>query len=299
MKHISQSLFRRRSRLQPVAVAFLCVLGLSACASDNKVEQAWNQDKQAIQGAIQQVEHKQQQTDSESQRQASALLDVQSRLDTLEQKNELLGKESKTQQAQIDALTARIAALQRNKVKKAERKLKRLAKETKKKPVPKRDAAKPRSEVIVPKPIATAPAPKVDQAAVAEAEKNAYTSAYLALKSGRFDEAGKAFNAQLDKYPAGEYADQAWYWLGETRFAQNDTGKALNAFKYVADHYPDSVKHAAALLKLGQLSEMKQHWQTSLSYYKRLISDHADSSLAEQAREAVNRVQPRIKQRGE
>ncbi|MFQ5519579.1 MAG: tol-pal system YbgF family protein, partial [Mariprofundus sp.] len=82
-----------------------------------------------------------------------------------------------------------------------------------------------------------------------------------------------------------------WYWLSETRFAQNDNARALNAFKYVADHYPNSVKHAAALLKLGQISEVQNKWQQSASYYKRLINEHADSSLAEQARAALNKIQ--------
>jgi len=282
------------------------MVGLNACATDNKAIVDAEQDKQALlKATIAQLKDHQQQSDAQYTQQAALLSELQSRLDGLEQKVDALGNTSQAEQAQINALSSHIDRLHQKKTimkAKAKPTVVDHAKNTNKpksKPNQTAAATKPRSTVVVPKAIKAAAIPKVDQAAVAEAEKNTYTSAYLALKSGSFDEAGKAFNAQLDKYPAGEYADQAWYWLGETRFAQNNTDKALNAFKYVADHYPNSVKHAAALLKLGQLSEMQNHWQASLSYYKRLISDHADSSLAEQAREAVNRVQPRIKPSGE
>jgi len=304
----SQSNNRRRPRFQSVAVVLLCVSGLNACATDNKAIVDAEQDKQALlKATVAQLKDHQQQSDAQYTQQAALLSEFQSRLDELEQKLDALGNTSQAEQAQINALSSHIDRLHRKKLKQTAKARPAStavdhAKKTstvKSKPNQTAAAIKPRSSVVVPKAIKAAAIPKVDQAAVAEAEKNTYTSAYLALKSGSFDEAGKAFNAQLDKYPAGEYADQAWYWLGETRFAQNNTDKALNAFKYVADHYPNSVKHAAALLKLGQLSEMQNHWQAALSYYKRLISDHADSSLAEQARDAVNRVQPRIKPSGE
>ena len=303
---IFQAINRRRPRFKPVAVVLLCAVGLNACATDNKAIVDAEQDKQAwLSATIAQLKDHQQQSDAQYAQQAVLLSELQSRLDGLEKKGDALANTSQAEQAQINALSSHIDNLHQKKTiikAKAKPTVVDHAKSTntlKSKPNQTAEATKPRSTVVVPKAIKAAAIPKLDQAAVAEAEKNTYTSAYLALKSGRFDEAGKAFNAQLDKYPAGEYADQAWYWLGETRFAQNNTDKALNAFKYVADHYPNSVKHAAALLKLGQLSEMQNHWQASLSYYKRLISDHADSSLAEQAREAVNRVQPRIKPSGE
>jgi tol-pal system protein YbgF len=128
-------------------------------------------------------------------------------------------------------------------------------------------------------------------AALADTEKNAYTAAYLALKSGRFVEASKGFNEQLDLYPDGEYADQAWYWLGETRYAQHAYGMASNAFKYVINNYPGSVKEDAALLKLGQISQTLNRNNDAIKYYKRLINEHGDSNNADQARDALFSMQ--------
>lgn len=123
--------------------------------------------------------------------------------------------------------------------------------------------------------------------AVEENEKNTYTAAYLAYKSGRLDEAAKGFNRQLDLYPQGEYVDQAWYWLGETRYEQHGYTLAINAFKHIAEHYPQSGKHAAALLRLGQTLQALKYDRDAMKYYDRLIKEHAGSEAAEKARIAL------------
>jgi len=291
----------RRPRVLPVAVVFLCALVLSACATDDKkisLEQVWAQDKQQINSSITQLRDNQTKSDLALQQQETTTSDMQKHIDELEKQNQ-------AQQVQINAMSSRVEYLHKSKANnpakpvqesatklesKLESKLEpNLEPNLEPKLEPKQSAMPLKALPVAPTPVAVVP--KVDKAATAEAEKNAYTSAYLALKSGRYDEAAKAFNKQLDLYPDGEYADQAWYWLGETRFAQNDNGRALNAFKYVADHYPNSVKHAAALLKLGQIAEAQNHPQQSVLYYKRLIRDHVDSSMAEQARKALARIQ--------
>jgi len=259
-----------------VAVIFLCGLVLSACATDDKkvsLEQVWSQDKQQINAAIAQLHDHQMQSDLALQQQADRSADMQKHIDALE-------KLAQSQQAQINAISSRIERLHKKRAK--------SARNRSVKPEPKQRTT-PVKALPPAAPVATA-VPKVDKAAMAEAEKNTYTSAYLALKSGRYDEAANAFNKQLDLYPNGEYADQAWYWLGETRLAQSSTDRAFNAFKYVADHFPNSVKHAAALFKLGQITAARNDYEQSAAYYKRLIRDHPDSSLAEQAREALGRT---------
>ncbi len=273
----------QRLAVQPLAVVCLCALLLSACASDEKNKVIWQQDKPQITAGIAAVQHEQQASADAMQQQTTAIESLQQKIESLEQ----------LVQQQLDhteSLSKHVEQLHRvsnNNSKKtpikANQKPIKLAKAEIKHPAPIKAAP--------PTPVVAAPVtPKIDLVALAEAEKNAYTSAYLALKSGRFDEASIAFNKQLDLYPKGEYTDQAWYWLGETRLAQGDNTKALNAFKYVADHYSNSVKHAAALLKLGQLSQSQNRYTTARAYYQRLIQDHADSSLAEQARAALSNL---------
>jgi len=281
----------RRLPVQPAAVVLLCALVLNACAADDKtavLEQGWAKDKQQIHSELAALRDQQVRADQADEKQAAELVDLAGRVAALEQL-------SQTQQAQIKALSSKIESLHRSRPARAS-----VAARTKQPELAAKAAISPKPEprqrttaVKALPPVASpvAATPKVDKAALAEAEKNAYTAAYLALKSGRYEEAATAFNKQLDLYPDGEYADQAWYWLGEGCFAQNDSERALNAFKYVADHFPDSVKHAAALFKLAQIAEMRKQPQQAARYYQRLIRDHADSSLAGQAREALTRLQ--------
>ena len=126
--------------------------------------------------------------------------------------------------------------------------------------------------------------------AIEENEKNTYTAAYLAFKSGRLDEAAKGFNKQLDLYPKGEYVDQAWYWLGETRYEQHGYTLAINAFKHIADHYPNSGKHAASLLKLGQILQALKRYRDAKKYYARLVKEHGDTEAAEKAKAALAEI---------
>lgn len=262
----------RRPLVFPVAVVLLCALGLNGCANKEKqraLEQARAQEKQQIRDSIEQLRADQMHSELVRQQQDIVLNEMLERIGKLE-------KLHQSQQAQLTALSTRMERLHHRPYTKKSRI---------KKQMPEQERGGNPEHAL---PGISA---KADKAALLEAEKNAYTAAYLALKSGRYDEAANAFNKQLDMYPDGEYSDQAWYWLGETRLAQHDQFRALNAYKYVADHYPDSVKHANALLKLGQISEAQNHWQQSAMYYERLIRDHADSDLAEQARKALGRAQ--------
>lgn len=266
---------KRRPLVFPVAALLLCSGSLTACVGDGGRATGWEQDKESVIRSVQDLKLGQQQAREFSRAQVAT---SEARLLELESVNKL-------QQQEIDSLQAQLKALQLASKKAAVRKSVAV-----KKPVKKAKVEKKRRTTPVKAPVKPPVIPvksKVDIAAEALAEKNAYTAAYLALKSGRFDEASSAFNAQLDQYPQGEYADQAWYWLGETRFAQGGLEKALHAFKYVADRYPDSAKHAAALLKLGQISEAMSHTDKAIAYYKRLVKEHSDSVATEQARSRI------------
>lgn len=124
-----------------------------------------------------------------------------------------------------------------------------------------------------------------------ESEKNAYTSAYLALKSGRYDEASQAFKTLLLKHPKGEYADQANYWLGESYFAQQKMKEAIKAFKRVANSYPNSAKYPAALLKLASAYQETGRKGDAKAVLQRLIREHSDSNAAGQARRKLKTIE--------
>lgn len=122
-------------------------------------------------------------------------------------------------------------------------------------------------------------------------EKDAYTKAYLALKSGKYAEAIQGFEAFLQAFPDGEYADQAWFWLGESHYAEKQVEKAIRDFRTVAEKHPDSVKHPAALLRLGQILQLRGRNREARRYYERLIREHPDTPAADQARSALRALE--------
>ena len=273
---------KRRLLVIPAAVVLLCSGTLISCVPKDTAKVSWEQDKDTVIRSVHDIKLGQQEAEAFSR---DMLTSIEERMQAHEEVNA-------KQQQEIESLLAKIKILQaaekKDAVKKAlgAKKKARLAIIAARRPVA--------VEVPVIPPVVIAK-PKVTTPAEVEAEKNAYTAAYLALKSGRFEEASSAFNAQLDKYPQGEYSDQAWYWLGETRFAQHDLEKAQHAFKYVVDRYAKSAKYAAALLKLGQISESMNNNDKAFAYYQRLVKERGDSVVAEQARSRMaelNKTRP-------
>lgn len=82
-------------------------------------------------------------------------------------------------------------------------------------------------------------------------ERKNYELAFNLLKQGQYDSAVAAFQAFLGTYPAGRFADNAQYWLGETNYVQRRFNDALQEFGKVLTNHPDSPKRADAMLKMG------------------------------------------------
>ena len=100
-------------------------------------------------------------------------------------------------------------------------------------------------------------------------ERAAYRAAFAVLKHGRYDEASRAFLAFLQAYPAGAYAANARYWLGESYYVTQNYSLALEQFQQLRRAYPQHDKAAGALLKVG------------LSHYGLSQLDEAEAVLSQ------------------
>ena len=114
-------------------------------------------------------------------------------------------------------------------------------------------APAPQPSQSPPQPSATATTEPVAAPAGVDpfAEQQAYQGAFDLLKSGNYDEAAVAFRQFTATYPAGSYADNAQYWLGETHYITRRFELALQEFQRLVSKYPGSQKLAGALLKIG------------------------------------------------
>ncbi|WP_186828194.1 tol-pal system protein YbgF [Pseudoxanthomonas taiwanensis] len=82
-------------------------------------------------------------------------------------------------------------------------------------------------------------------------ERAAYEAAFNTLKAGDYARSAEAFQAFLDTHPAGVYAPNALYWLGESYYATGNYALAGQQFRALMERYPTHDKAPGALLKLG------------------------------------------------
>jgi tol-pal system protein YbgF len=78
-----------------------------------------------------------------------------------------------------------------------------------------------------------------------------YDSAYLDITRGNNELARMGFNEFLNRFSESSLADNAQYWIGETYYASEDYGRAVQEFEKVITNHPKGDKVAASLLKIG------------------------------------------------
>lgn len=243
----------------------MVLLAFSGCVP--KGAASWQADKEIVLQSIQQT-----QVDNASMHEKVA---------TLEARVIELEKSLKEQEAENKALAASITAVRKSSSRKIisskiSAKDQKLARKLEKIESSIRSATSKGAPVIQPS----------DKSI----EKNSYTAAYLALKSGRYDEASIGFKTLIYKHPQGEYADQAWFWLAESYFAQRKYNDAIGAFNKVAIDYPESAKHPAALLKLATAYQESARPGDAKAALQRLIQQHPETNAAEQARSELRKM---------
>jgi len=81
--------------------------------------------------------------------------------------------------------------------------------------------------------------------------KDLYEQALTDLKNNKLDQAETKFSQFLNSYPKDALAANAQYWLGEVYYKKQDFAKAAVAFKDGYSKYPEGSKGPDCLLKLG------------------------------------------------
>ena len=125
-----------------------------------------------------------------------------------------------------------------------------------------------------------------DQPNVAE-EQQIYQTAYDLIKSKKYNEAIAALQKMLQKYPTGQFAANAHYWLGELYALTGKNDKSANEFSAVMSDFPDSPKVPEAQLKLGMLYLADSKWSDAKSAFKRVVRKYPGTASAHQAMEQL------------
>ena len=84
-------------------------------------------------------------------------------------------------------------------------------------------------------------------------EKAAYDAALDLFRRSRTLDSTYAFVAFLRRYPQSPLADDAWYWLGQSRYIMGEFNDALAAMSTVLQYFPKSPRLPSARLKVGYI----------------------------------------------
>jgi len=137
-----------------------------------------------------------------------------------------------------------------------------------------------------------------DQPNVAE-EQQIYQTAYNYIKAKKYNDAVTALQSMLKKYPSGQFAANAHYWLGELYLVESQQNRsdatlmdqAKVNFTTVLDKYPGHQKAVDALLKLGILEIDQEHWLAARDLLTEVIQKDPDSSRARIAETKIQAMQ--------
>ena len=117
-----------------------------------------------------------------------------------------------------------------------------------------------------------------------------YDTAWADYTNGQWELAVEGFEAYLRTFPRSELADDAQFYIGQTRYADGRFQDSVAAFEDVLHHYPDgdvvpeaSYKRGLALDRLGETEQAQQAFQL-------VIENHPDSTMATLAQQAIERL---------
>lgn len=111
-------------------------------------------------------------------------------------------------------------------------------------------------------------------------DKTRYQAAYQMLRNGHNTRAITAFNSLIADFPAGEYADNSQYWLGEAYKVNQNLEAAKVAFLKVVMKYAGSPKVPDALLKLGYIEFEQNNMAQARDYLTQVTVAHPETTAA-------------------
>lgn len=119
------------------------------------------------------------------------------------------------------------------------------------------------------------------------AENRAFEAAYGLFKGGSHENAVKAFQEFLKKYPGSVHAPNASYWLGNAQFVLQDYKNALGTYQGLLKAFPGTPRAAEVLFSIaGCQQELKQD-AAAQKTLKQLVARYPDSEAAGKAKKLI------------
>lgn len=151
----------------------------------------------------------------------------------------------------------------------------------------------PRLKVVTLTPTAIPAAPVAPrQDAPPPSAESLYKRGLGLYRAHQYDDAEVVFLTFLSYYPAHEYSDNAYYWMGESRFDRKQYQQAVEAFLAVVERFPEGNKVPDALLKLAYSYQALEKPDQALMTLKELAETYPRSIPAKKARARLMELDP-------
>jgi tol-pal system protein YbgF len=156
-------------------------------------------------------------------------------------------------------------------------------------PVVAAPAAAPAEE---PRPMAApSAAPQPQQRALVGARlAEDYREAIMLFGRGRHADARRAFQNVFESDAAGDLADNALFWIGETYFAAGDYTNAVRHYTRVVNEYSDQNKAPDAMFKIALVQERTGDLALARRTLQQVIEKYPYSSTASTAKAELARI---------
>lgn len=163
-----------------------------------------------------------------------------------------------------------------------------------------RPTAPAEAPAAVPSAPASAPAPEVTRREAASAPQSQplisariaerYRTALMLYGQGKMDQARVVFEEVYQADRAGELADNALYWIGETWFIGGKYTEAMKHYRRVVSEYSESNKASDALFKTALAFEKLGDLGVARTTLEEVISRYPYSSAAASAKLELRRI---------
>lgn len=121
-------------------------------------------------------------------------------------------------------------------------------------------------------------------------DQDNYNAAFALIQARRYEDAADAFSRFLTAFPQSPLADNAQYWLAETYYVRSEFETALGEFEKVISNYPQSAKLPDALLKVGYCNYELKRWDAARTALQRVMRDYPDTTAARLASQRLDKI---------
>ena len=122
------------------------------------------------------------------------------------------------------------------------------------------------------------------------AEKRDFDAALAVFRAGNFAGAQTSFTDFLKRYPNTGYKASAYFWLGNTQYANRDYKEAINQFKALLSTAPDHLRAPEAALSIANCQiELKDN-RAARKTLEDLTKAYPQSEAAAAARDRLARL---------